>query len=338
MDPNSALTALLASQLRQQGSNTFTSNTIPQNGTMNSPLFQQQFQQVSDDVYNNKLQAHQKNDMIKSESNKVNSKVSMPTMTLQNVTQSSSSNNQIRLNDYDSDERNDDNDIENSNLTMDEKKIRKRDLNRKSAQLSRKRKKLFIEELKEENDILRRKVEILRSIPDLVIVFDSGGNIEFVSQSVSQFLDFTPQELQGSSFWDRLSDDSVRQMKAAFMDALAVKSKGSQSTSLGNTVWNLSLLDKNGTEKFVSLNGTVHFYGDAPECVCSIRHRNTTEPTTEAAKSASSKPLETKNEGFTAKEIVEMSSKQQIKFKGRGGIPQISDADSSSAMSETTND
>jgi Basic region leucine zipper len=55
------------------------------------------------------------------------------------------------------------------------KKQQKRAANRRSAQLSRKRKKLYIEDLKEENDELRRKEQILRSIPDLIVVFDSVG-------------------------------------------------------------------------------------------------------------------------------------------------------------------
>jgi PAS domain S-box-containing protein len=159
----------------------------------------------------------------------------------------------------------------NSRINAEEKKLQKRAANRRSAQLSRKRKKQFIEELKEENDDLRRKEQILRSIPDLIVVFDSSGKLGFVSHSVSNFLEFTPEDLIGKSFWERLCEDSVRLLKAAFMDALAARSNDAETTPLGSGVWELRLQDKNGNFVLVTLNGVVHFSGDAPECVCSIR-------------------------------------------------------------------
>lgn len=155
-----------------------------------------------------------------------------------------------------------------------DKKLLKRAANRRSAQLSRKRKKLFIEELKEENDELRRKEQILKSIPDLIVVFDSSGKIWFVSHSVSRFLDFSSRELEGASFWDRLCNDSMRLLKAAFMDALAARTGDVDSTPLGSGVWELRLVDKDGSHKIVALNGVVHFTNDSPECVCTIRPRD----------------------------------------------------------------
>ena len=156
----------------------------------------------------------------------------------------------------------------------DDKKQQKRAANRRSAQLSRKRKKQFIEELKEENDELRRKEQILRSIPDLIVVFDSSGKLGFVSQSVSRFLDLTPEDLEGTSFWERLCEDSVRLLKAAFMDSLAARKSDSDTAPLGSGVWELRLVDKDSTYKVITLNGVVHFSGEAPECVCCIRPRD----------------------------------------------------------------
>lgn len=155
-----------------------------------------------------------------------------------------------------------------------DKKQLKRAANRRSAQLSRKRKKQFIEELNRENDDLRRKEQILCSIPDLVLVFDSAGKLWFVSQSVSNLLDYSPTELEGTSLWERLCDESVRLLKSAFMDALAARKLGSETTPLGSGVWELRMQDKDGRYKWVALNGVVHFSGDAPECVCSIRARD----------------------------------------------------------------
>lgn len=160
------------------------------------------------------------------------------------------------------------------NLSSDDRKQQKRAANRKSAQLSRKRKKQFIEELKEENDELRRKEQILRSIPDLIVVFDSSGKLSFVSQSVSHFLDIPAEKLEGTSFWDRMCNDSVRLLKAAFMDSLAARKPDSETAPLGSGVWELRLLDKEAKYLVVTLNGVVHFTGDAPECICCIRPRD----------------------------------------------------------------
>lgn len=169
-----------------------------------------------------------------------------------------------------------------------DKKLQKRAANRRSAQLSRKRKKQFIEELKEENDDLRRKEQILRSIPDLIVVFDSSGKLGFVSHSVSNFLDFSPNELVGSSFWERLCEGSVRLLKAAFMDSLAARRRDHETTPLGSGVWELRLQNKDGNFVLVTLNGVVHFSGDAPECVCSIRPMKTGNDTDTGAKTKSS--------------------------------------------------
>lgn len=158
---------------------------------------------------------------------------------------------------------------------VDDKRQHKRAANRKSAQQSRKRKKQFIEELMEENDELRRKERILRSIPDLIVVFNSSGKLCFVSPSFSEFLGVSAKELEGTSFWDRLCEDSVRLLKTAFMDSLAARKPGYDTIPLGNGVWELQLLDQNSTYSTVTLNGVVHFSGDTPECVCSIRPSDT---------------------------------------------------------------
>ena len=162
-------------------------------------------------------------------------------------------------------------------VPSDDKKQQKRAANRKSAQLSRKRKKQFIEELKEENDDLRRKEQILRSIPDLIVVFDSSGKLAFVSQSVSRFLSLSAEQLVGTSFWDRLCGDSVRLLKAAFMDSLAARKSDADSAPLGSGVWELRLVDKDSNYVVVTLNGVVHFTGEVPECVCCIRPRDQKE-------------------------------------------------------------
>ena len=159
-----------------------------------------------------------------------------------------------------------------------DKKQLKRAANRRSAQLSRKRKKQFIEELRSENQELRKKELILRSIPDLIVVFDSAGKIHFLSHSVTKLLNFPPGELEGSSFWDRISGDSVRLLKSAFMDALAARKPGTDTAPLEG-VSILKMVDRHGNIIMGTMNGIVHFSGDAPECVCSIRPVDVTHET-----------------------------------------------------------
>lgn len=184
-----------------------------------------------------------------------------------------------------------------------DKKSQKRAANRKSAQLSRKRKKLFIEELKEENDELRRKEQILRAIPDLIVVFDSSGRLNFVSESAGRFLDMSPNELVGASFWDRLCEDSVRLLKAAFMDSLAARQDGCDTAPLGTGVWELRLVNKDRKYMIVNLNGVVHFKGDAPECVCSIRPREEDGTLRKLSKAPITRPVKSTTTSSSPKSV-----------------------------------
>ena len=170
-------------------------------------------------------------------------------------------------------------------MEWEDKKQAKRAANRLSAHLSRKRKKLLIDDLKDENVELRRKEQILRSIPDLIVVFDSSGCISFISHAVTRFVNYTAEELEDTSFWDRLTVESVRLIKSAFMDALAVKRHSDEdSTPLANgESMTVTLIPKKENDSdgnaggdddqglLVSLKGVVHFGEDYPECVCSIR-------------------------------------------------------------------
>lgn len=92
-----------------------------------------------------------------------------------------------------------------------------------------------------------------------------------MSESVGRFLDVSPDKLEGTSFWDLICEESVRMLKAAFMDSLAAREVDSDTATLGSGVWELRLKDKNNKFMIVTLNGVVHFKGDAPECVCCIR-------------------------------------------------------------------
>jgi PAS domain S-box-containing protein len=230
-----------------------------------------------------------------------------------------------------------------------DRKTQKRAANRLSAQLSRKRKKQFIEELKEENDGLRRKELILKSIPDLVVVFDSSGKLWFVSESVHRFLDFSATELEGTSFWDRLCSQSVRLLKAAFMDSLAARQADSDTAPLGTGLWELRLVDKDGSQKIVSLNGVVHFAGERPECVCSIRPQEEYSSVMESESNARKKDVMRDNssllsgekslmrvrfqpqQSFVSNDHSDTSSSSRAKRRAKADAVRISDSGNSSS-------
>ena len=82
------------------------------------------------------------------------------------------------------------------------------------------------------------------------------------------------QELEGTTFWDYLTEDSVNSIKSAFMDALAAKRNQDDDSTLlchGESLL-VKLLDRYGGEPtVVSLKGVVHFNDNTPECVSSMR-------------------------------------------------------------------
>uniref|UniRef100_A0A7S2YS82 PAS domain-containing protein n=1 Tax=Entomoneis paludosa TaxID=265537 RepID=A0A7S2YS82_9STRA len=226
----------------------------------------------------------------------------------------------------------DEEDLDDS-LHPEDKKEQKRAANRRSAQLSRKRKKQFIEELKDENDELRRKEQILKSIPDLVVVFDSTGKLWFVSQSISRFIQYEASELEGRSFWERLCPDSVRQLKAAFMDSLAARESHTDTVPLGAGLWDLRLLDKDGTPVTVTLNGVVHFAGERPECVCCIRPKDSSAlPSDEEER-----PRAVQRQAMVSDESTALAGAQvaeKVKAQGRDAI-RISDSGHSSGSGDS---
>lgn len=99
-------------------------------------------------------------------------------------------------------------------LRQQEKKMQKRAANRKSAQLSRKRKKALIEELKFENQDLQRHEDILEVIPDPVFAFDAtGGGVWFASNSASAQFGLTVEELTSVNFFDLMTEDCAKRLR-----------------------------------------------------------------------------------------------------------------------------
>jgi hypothetical protein len=142
------------------------------------------------------------------------------------------------------------------------KKQQKRLANRKSAQLSRKRKKMYVEELQEQNSKLKRKVEILKHVPDLVLAFHADtGVIDFSSDAADQLLASSPQALVDTSVWDVFCAGSKllleKEIEQVLKNPLV---PGSQPVALDGT-FNLVVSSKSVTASAglhsVSCNGVV---------------------------------------------------------------------------------
>jgi len=89
-----------------------------------------------------------------------------------------------------------------------EKKTAKRVANRKSASVSRARKKAMVQEMTELNARLRRQAMILSLLPDLVITVDLDGVITFCNEQVERVLRHRAEDMTGSKLTDLLISSS----------------------------------------------------------------------------------------------------------------------------------
>jgi len=80
------------------------------------------------------------------------------------------------------------NNAADSMLLVHRRKMQRRAANRRSAQLSRARKKAHLEELKIENSRLQHMVDVLDSQPELVFCITSSGKITYVSERTINFI------------------------------------------------------------------------------------------------------------------------------------------------------
>lgn len=106
------------------------------------------------------------------------------------------------------------NDTFEEHVRQQEKKLQKRAANRKSAQLSRKRKKALIEELRYENQDLQRHEDILEVIPDPVFAFDTAtGRVWFASNSASAQFGLSVEDLTSACFFDLMTGDCSKRLR-----------------------------------------------------------------------------------------------------------------------------
>ncbi|CAM9786686.1 unnamed protein product [Chrysoparadoxa australica] len=112
-----------------------------------------------------------------------------------------------------------------------DKLTQKRIANRKSAQMSRKRKKAFLEDLKTENAALKRHEEILEVVPDPVFAFKAAdGLLWFVSNSAAIQFGLSLNDLDKTSFFDLMTPDCSKRLQE-FIAKEEAKSQANTSES-----------------------------------------------------------------------------------------------------------
>ncbi|KAL3777677.1 hypothetical protein HJC23_007653 [Cyclotella cryptica] len=120
--------------------------------------------------------------------------------------------------------------------TMDEEIEAKRDANCVNSHIRGKRKQLSVDNLISENAELKRQVQILEAVPDLVVAFEFSGRIFFASQSLLECLGLNkPEEVEGTLLWEWITEDSISLLRTAFADALEekVRSQGDSAPLAG---------------------------------------------------------------------------------------------------------
>ncbi|KAL7518166.1 hypothetical protein ACHAWX_003020 [Stephanocyclus meneghinianus] len=101
---------------------------------------------------------------------------------------------------------------------MEEKRKAKRLANRKSATLSRARRKSFIDDLTKDNTRLRKKAAILKFLPDPVIAITMEGVITFCGSQVEKVLNYNITHLMGVNIGDVVVPESRRTIQRMLQD------------------------------------------------------------------------------------------------------------------------
>ncbi|CAN0434200.1 unnamed protein product, partial [Ascophyllum nodosum] len=155
-------------------------------------------------------------------------------------------------------------------LRQQEKKLQKRAANRKSAQLSRKRKKALIEELRYENEDLQRHEDILAVIPDPVFAFDAAdGRVWFASNSASVQFGLPVEDLTSACFFDLMSEDCSKRLRV-LIDA-ALKDVSETNSALLHERMTVRFKKRKGAIHLGELSGRLSKQADGITAVCSVR-------------------------------------------------------------------
>ena len=111
-------------------------------------------------------------------------------------------------------------------LHVHRRKLQRRAANRKSAQLSRARKKAHLEELTVENTRLQSMVDVLDSQPELIFCINARGDITYISERTINFVSLTNSgddpDVEPSHISQILAKDSVENVLKTIQEIMKV--------------------------------------------------------------------------------------------------------------------
>ncbi len=151
-------------------------------------------------------------------------------------------------------------------LQVHRRKMLRRAANRKSAQLSRARKKAHLEELKIENIRLQRLVDILDSQPELVFVINGTGKITYISERTLNFIKISYNGMEDcdedpTHVSQLLCEESVKELMDSIMK---LRENCAISTSSNHSGMTSSLSGSNSSTTSSHSSGQPHAQPSVP--------------------------------------------------------------------------
>ena len=125
----------------------------------------------------------------------------------------------------------------------------------------------ILQNLIDANNELRNQVQILRSVPDMIVAFDLDGNIQYTNYGNNKL----------ESFWEMTTPNTKGLIEMGITNALAQEPEANRSWPLfsGRAMQlHILFMNEQGQPKLqlISLKGTIYHNDDSSlECVVSIR-------------------------------------------------------------------
>ena len=145
-----------------------------------------------------------------------------------------------------------------------EKRRAKRISNRKSATVSRARKRQLIDELTADNARLRRQALILSHLPDPIIAIGLDGKIKFANVQLARVLKHNVSDLEGASINDILVPECHAAIRRLIQDLVAVEHVTATGgwTDSGDSTNNAQVVSRQSDQSFSVTEVNVNDQGE----------------------------------------------------------------------------
>ncbi|CAM9484028.1 unnamed protein product, partial [Discosporangium mesarthrocarpum] len=123
-----------------------------------------------------------------------------------------------------------------------ERKRAKRAANRKAASTSRARKRELVERMSKENEEMRRRMQVLSLLPEMILSVRRDGVVTFASENCQHFLQYSAKEVDGTNIFDLVVQNSHGSLREVLEESLGDTSKEAIATALRDHDSNLQFL------------------------------------------------------------------------------------------------